>query len=267
MTCGKKYGKARPEYQNVRFICPDDKSQIPEHITSVVLDPTGVLWARLQTKILHYELYWSPIKWFNSWWGLLKGRIGLYLTIRFIIIALALILSSPFCNNVFLNSIIDLISIVIIFDIVLVTTSAAFISRYFSVPLRSVLLTLFSFIQIVIGFSVFYHQLGNYFKETTINQLQALYFSFVTLTTLGYGDFTPCYSAWHIQSVIILQLILGLYFLTIMLSVITNWVNMLPVGIPTKKLADILIKVPKTRLISLTRRSRRRGKKPPRPLA
>ncbi len=161
-----------------------------------------------------------------------------------VIILSALVLSDPFTKDlktILLNIFLSLVSLIIIFDIVVATTSAAFISRFFSIPLRSILLTLFSFFQLVIAFAVFYRQFASQFKDIVINQFQAIYFSFVTITTLGYGDFTPLPTAWHIQSIVIIQLVLGLYFLVIMLSIITNWVNMLPVGIPSKELKDILV--------------------------
>ena len=244
LTCVKEFGEVKPEHQCDRFICPNDNPEEPQHITSVAIGPEGRFWAKIQSKILHYELYRSPIRWFNSWWGIFKGRSGIYLIVRFFIILLCLILSAPFTNELktkILNITLDLVLLIIIFDIIIATTSCAFISRYYSVPFRSVLLTSFSFIQLVIAFSVFYFQLGNQFQEIIRNQFQALYFSFVTITTLGYGDFLPNLTAWHIQSIVILQLILGLYFLLVMLSIITNWVNILPAGIPTKNLKDILV--------------------------
>jgi hypothetical protein len=140
-----------------------------------------------------------------------------------------------------LNIFFILVSLMFIFDIVMVTTSTAFISRFFSVPIRSILFTLFSFFQLVIAFSILYRLFAHHFKDILISQFQAVYFSFVTITTLGYGDFTPLPEAWHIQLIVIIQLVLGLYFLVIMLSIITNWANMLPVGIPSKELKDILV--------------------------
>ncbi len=83
-TCGKEFGEVKLENQFDRFICPDDDNPSePSHITSVAIGPACKLWSKTQVRILHYELYQSPINWFNSWGGLFKDRTGSYLLCRF----------------------------------------------------------------------------------------------------------------------------------------------------------------------------------------
>ena len=50
-----------------------------------------------------------------------------------------------------------------------------------------------SYLELIINFGIMYYILGclSWFSDGTINLLQAMYFSGVTITTLGYGDIHP----------------------------------------------------------------------------
>ena len=53
--------------------------------------------------------------------------------------------------------------------------------------------------------------------------LSILYFSAVTITTLGYGDFVPTKSGTIAQILVVFELLTGLYFLTGVLARITSF--------------------------------------------
>ena len=196
LTCNKKHGEAVPKHQSVRFLCPQDSEDNPTHITSVV-DSTTFGWAKFQSLILRYETNWTPNRW--RW---LREHVGWYLIIRFLLILLSLV-GIYFMHN-FINVFFFVIAGFTIFDALVYTTSAAFVSRYYSVPLRSTLFSLFSFVQIVLAFAVFYLAFANSFNKC-LNPISAVYFSFVTITTLGYGDFIPLANAWYIQALVVLN--------------------------------------------------------------
>lgn len=243
-TCNTKFGEVTRDHYSDRFFCPKDSQDNPPHTTSVVIGSTsGLRWAKIQSLILQYETRWSPRHWFSSWGGLFKERVGLYLIVRSLFVVLALALQIPFMQSLKIQPLFFFISfaiaVVIIVDALIVTTSAAFVSRHYSVPLRSALYSLCSFAQLVLAFAVFYLTFGNSFNKC-LNPISAVYFSFVTITTLGYGDFRPLENAWHVQVLVVAQLIVGLYFLVVLVAIIANWANALPTGPPKVKLQDIL---------------------------
>lgn len=91
--------------------------------------------------------------------------------------------------------------------------------------LRSVLLTLLNVLNVGLAYAVVYAAEREAFA-TPLNAVQSVYFSFATLTTLGYGDIKPdgpC--AWAGQLTVVLELVTGLYFLAGVLSVVVSWVQ------------------------------------------
>ena len=69
-----------------------------------------------------------------------------------------------------------------------------FLSEEYRKPVsykRNVLMTIINFIEITLGFAVIYYcTLNNDIYKLTTN-IDAIYYSFVTATTLGYGDMYP----------------------------------------------------------------------------
>jgi len=80
--------------------------------------------------------------------------------------------------------------------------------------------------------------LGNYLNEE-LTPIRAIYFSIVTITTLGYGEIFPKYDSGLAMLTIILELLIGLYFLTVLVSLITSWVPERPSAPKYKKLEEL----------------------------
>jgi hypothetical protein len=119
-----------------------------------------------------------------------------------------------------------------ILEILLVNTSVAFETRNPADPLRTVILSLFSFLQIAVGFAVFYAALSERFKFDTssnaparFDEISAVYYSLVTLVTLGYGDIHPKTDASLAQFLVIGELLVGLYFLAVLVAIFSGWGN------------------------------------------
>jgi len=85
------------------------------------------------------------------------------------------------------------------------------LSDIYSPPIskgRSFILLFLNYIEINIGFSIFYLCLGG--VKDLSGKIDALYFSFVSFTTLGYGDRYPL--VWETKLVVIAQLMVMLLF-------------------------------------------------------
>ena len=230
LTCNRMYGSIPNGEERTRFFCPGN----PTHCTTIIHTADGIRWLCFQSWMLHYEERYTPMAWWGHWSGFFAEAPGRYLSARFILILLALCLF-PCCDCQIMECLSVIIALGVILDALLVTSSSVFVSRNYTVPFRSVVLSLFSFSHIVISFAVLYNLFPHHFSKP-INCIRALYFSFVTITTLGYGDIEPCLGAWHLQCLVILELVVGLYFLVVLLSAITNWANSLPMGRPTTEL-------------------------------
>jgi hypothetical protein len=84
---------------------------------------------------------------------------------------------------------------------------------------RAVLLLFFNFLEIVFDFAVLYSS-GNHITPAFVNLIDPIYFSFVTSTTIGFGDYTPVTSI--AKFLVICQAIIYLLFLVLFVNVFAN---------------------------------------------
>jgi hypothetical protein len=87
---------------------------------------------------------------------------------------------------------------------------------------RSLILAGLNFLEIVLIFSAFYKYLPPGSFNSPLEGFDSFYFSFVTITTLGYGDITPCPSALKAKVLITAELVLGLTWIIIVLGTIVT---------------------------------------------
>jgi hypothetical protein len=229
-TCDSEYGEIDGSGLGVPFICENDSAKNPTHHAQVVKGQPGKFWLRKRLWIYKYETRWCLRRWFKCWGGRLQDKAGLLIFIQFQILLLALLFeyrfSKPNPSCILLLAVPIVVSIYLIFDILLVNSSVAFVSRFPADPLRSALFANFCFVNLVFAFSIFYLALGDCFNPVIDNPIEALYFSFVTMTTLGYGDFHPTQeNGWPVQLVVIFQLSIGLYFLAVLINIFVSWTN------------------------------------------
>jgi hypothetical protein len=83
---------------------------------------------------------------------------------------------------------------------------------------RSLLLLFFNFIEVIGSFGVIYAA-GNFLSHPVANWIDALYFSFVTGATVGYGDLHPITSTG--KQIVILQIISTMAFLILFFNFFT----------------------------------------------
>jgi voltage-gated potassium channel Kch len=203
--------------------CPDD----PSHLAAVVKGPAGIFWLGVEAAILSYEMKYSPMRWFCNWWGLFKGRAGCYGVARFVtlvaLLALVFHLPSYPIASAILATVALLVPVLFVFDILVSNTSIAFVSRFPAHPLRTAVLFAFSFLQIALAFAVLYGLFGCFNRG--LSPISALYFSVVTITTLGYGDIQLTEGAALGQLIVVCELLVGLYFLATLFAVVVSWAN------------------------------------------
>ncbi len=162
-----------------------------------------------------YEQEWSP-----SSWKTFVYREGWYLLLRFLILCVLFLLTNNELN--LWNIIILIATICLLLDLLIANTSVSFVTMAPINSLRSFLLTLFAFTHVIIAYGIFYKFYGNQFNSSMCN-FQVLYFSTITITTLGYGDFVPNKSGTMAQMLVVFELLTGLYFLTGVLARIINF--------------------------------------------
>ena len=173
------------------------------------------LWKTIGELFRLYEQEWSPAS-----WKTFVYREGWYLLLRFSILCVLFLLTNSELNP--WNIIILIATICLLLDLLIANTSVSFVTMGPINSLRSFLLTLFAFTHIIIAYGTFYKFYGNQFNSNMCN-FQVLYFSTVTITTLGYGDFVPNKSGTMAQILVVLELLTGLYFLTGVLARIINF--------------------------------------------
>lgn len=173
------------------------------------------LWKTIGELFLRYEQEWSP-----SASKKFVYREGWYLLLRFAILYVLFVLVSRELNT--WNVIILIVTVYMLLDLLIVNTSVSFVTMDPINSLRSFSLTLFAFTHVIIAYGIFFKFYREQFNMS-MSDFQVLYFSTVTITTLGYGDFVPMKSGTVAQILVVLELLTGLYFLTGVLARIINF--------------------------------------------
>ncbi len=242
-TCRVEYAEDVEGRVGLRFICPQDHPERPEHLASVVKGQSGKRWLSVQSWLARYDDRYSPRSWFGAWGGWLAARVGLYVVLRFLFLLLALSLTAAGPERGPARTGLDVFAWALatcaIVDILLVHTYIAFVRRSTADPLRTTVLALFSFAQLALAYAALYALIGAQFQPP-LHAVRAVYFSFVTVSTLGFGDIKPLDDAWLAQSMVVAELILGLYFLAVVVAIVTSWANAPPGVQKLKALADLL---------------------------
>jgi hypothetical protein len=121
-------------------------------------------------------------------------------------------------NNWQTNDYIIYILTYILLETVLYIPTLIFASDLFSQPRsykRSMLLLFFNYLESILAFAVFYRT-GNYLNAPLNHWFDAIYYSFVTSSTIGYGEYYPTTVEGKIFT--ILQVFLFLFFVILFMN-------------------------------------------------
>ncbi|MCK4667921.1 hypothetical protein KAU33_14290 [Candidatus Dependentiae bacterium] len=86
---------------------------------------------------------------------------------------------------------------------------------------RSILILIINYLQVTLGFSLIYA--GYDLLNKRLTPFEAVYYSFVTMTTLGYGDYFPVSDAGKLM--VILQLIVFILFVVLFINYFSHKLN------------------------------------------
>jgi hypothetical protein len=182
------------------------------------------------------------MRWFGCWGGLFHGRAGAYVAARLgIVLAVTAVLPwlSP-ARHLIVSCLAWAVCIFLIADILLSHTSIAFISRFPAHPIRSVVFALVSLFTVAVSFAALYLTRSTDFS-VPLTLVRAIYFSVVTMTTLGFGDIYPLCDATLVQLLVIAELLVGIYFVVVLLAVVASWANQRPADPPVVPLSAVLL--------------------------
>jgi hypothetical protein len=121
-------------------------------------------------------------------------------------------------NNWQTNHYVIWIMVYLLLETVLYIPTLIFASDLFSRPRsykRSILLLFLNYVEVVFSFAVLY-TCGNYLNKPLVSRIDAIYFSVITSSSIGYGDFHPVTTFGKI--LVSLQALLFLFFVVLFLN-------------------------------------------------
>jgi Ion channel len=222
-TCDRYLGWGKNEYLDEDFTCPDQPAN-QKHIARVVLNKApAVYWLRIEYFLYFWQTRISPgamLRRLCSSW-----EAGHSLTLWFGLVGLAILCESRYAPDSFFCSRAILVTIlaVRIVDIVLIHLAITITSRFPGNRLRTVIFTLASYLQIVLIYAYFYAVGGKAWYPQYRALRDAVYFSFGSILTVGYGNLKP--SELIPRAVVISELVLGLFFIVVIVGQVVAWAS------------------------------------------
>ncbi len=218
--CGEQLGESTIEHQDERVICPKN----PSHLARVVKAPAGQTWLRVERWLMCWESRYSPRRW-CCWKGFFEERAGTYLLARLAVVVLlcvALGQSYGTAWHWWMLALSYIVGLLFLADLLFSSTSIVFVSAYPANPIRSATFTLLGLITLSMIFALFFLGVPNHFAPC-LNPVSAMYFSLVTIATVGYGDIRPLDNHGLAQLMVFSELMLGAYFVMVIVAIITTW--------------------------------------------
>lgn len=151
--------------------------------------------------------------------GLLSRKISVEIYVLLKLLLPIFFFKLHLTNNIF----VAIISGYLAIETVIYLASLIFLSNEFTNPIsykRSLTTLFINYVEICLDYAVIYSYCNftvpDFFKEKLISGVQAIYFSFATSATVGYGDIVP--QSQFGQYLVISQIILFLIFIALFLN-------------------------------------------------
>jgi hypothetical protein len=218
-TCDKK----RVECVNdllggTRYVCPESTFWEP-HVACVGVKGSEMHgWLRFQVVIqqvvgLPYALL-KRSKTSSPWSvGVIKA-----LSVSLLTVSLAIAPRFP--------HIAIFVTYLLLFYMLATNTATVFVSRRPRDAFRANVFAMISFVELILGFAALYRSLpASEFVLPMSSAERSVYFTAVTFATVGFGDIRPADDASVARLLVTAQIIVGLYFVTVIFTSIVSFVT------------------------------------------
>lgn len=222
-TCGTQSSKVEvnPWRTGRRFRCLN--GSLDDFHVAAVMDSRLLCWLRFQA-----WLAMVAASRFHPRAFLFKRRPELYVPFLGAVLLLAYWLTPDRMRSVG-----AVLALAVLADALLFHTMVAFVTRHPRLGMRTVVFAVVAFVEIAAAFGVLYRALPERFFDAGIRtDFDALYFSLITLATVGYGDIHPVRDAGWAQTLVIAEVGVGLYFLAGLFATMVSWAGAVP-ALPT----------------------------------
>ena len=225
-TCKRRWAWGDNEFLGFEFTCPEQKAH--KHLARLVLDePPAFWWLQVEWFLYLWQTRFSPGALLNRAlrYARCKCEAEHHVLLWFVAIALALASESQY-GRPYASFSCPLVLAVLMWrlaDLVLVNVSITFTSKFPANRLRTVALTLAGYSQLILVFAYLYARMGKSWFPKYEAVREAVYFSFGTIVTVGYGnlearDLLPRFA-------VVSELMLGLFFFVIVFAQVAAWAN------------------------------------------
>ena len=152
----------------------------------------------------------------------IRGQAERYGALLFTLMAVALGLASVGPPWAWAGA---LIGAAIVVDLLAYNAMVAFVTQHPQVPMRNAVYGLAGFALVAVGYAVFYVGMVPESFSRRLDIKEAIYFSFVTIATVGYGDIYPKQDATAAQCLVVGEILTGLFYLAVLLATMVGWAN------------------------------------------
>ena len=177
-------------------------------------------WQKIESSLRKYDQAFTPMRWFREWRGLTRGRRGLFIFLRFIFLVCLYVAAYYLPLSAWARISLAIIAGYLIADMFMLPTSIAFGGHSPLHPLRALVYLFFNYISISMAFGVLYVTLCRSSFNIDPDLIDLAYFSFTTMTALGFGDITPARHTILVRFLAISEVFIGLYFWAVLVGMV-----------------------------------------------
>ncbi len=227
--CEHEFGKAKNHALGFYFICPAEKDKNTPHLARVILDQRAArAWLLWERRLLAFQTKWSPFGALRRLKFLCNMQAGPYVIASTFLLCLALpawewLMLVPGLSGCILRVILFGLVCWRFVDLFVTNVSITFTSRFAANPVRSVVYSFAGYIQVALSFALVYVILGHPHFVKDADPISAVFFSFATIATVGYGDLMPVTTLARL--VVAGELVLGLFFVAIIIAQVAGWTS------------------------------------------